>query len=56
MPAGKGDPRDNPYLSAGSFEYGDERRAALLRLPWSTLALQGVSTRDVFLRIRPDEF
>jgi hypothetical protein len=20
MPAGKGDPRDNPYLSAGSFE------------------------------------
>ena len=56
MPAGKGNPRDNPYLSAGSFEYGVERRAALLRLPWSTLALQGVSTRDVFLRIRPDEF
>jgi hypothetical protein len=56
MPAGKGDPRDNPYLRAGSFEYGDERRAALLRLPWSTLALQGVSTRKVFLRIHPDEF
>jgi len=56
MPAGKGNPRDNPYLSAGSFEYGVERRAALLRLPWSTLALQGVSTLDVFLRIRPDEF
>jgi hypothetical protein len=56
MPPGKGDPRDNPYLRAGSFEYGDERRAALLRLPWSTLALQGVSTREVFLRIRPDEF
>jgi hypothetical protein len=56
MPAEKGDPRDNPFLSAGSFEYGDERSAALLRLPWSTLALQGVSTREVVLRIQPDEF
>ncbi len=61
--AGKGDPRDNPYLSRGSFEYGDERQAALLRLPRSAVTLQGSNVplgsgaiREVFLRLRPEEF